>query len=210
MVDHLRILPYVGPVPSFVTVVWVVVMYDTIFKHISLGVKALWLMLPSHCLPGRKASHLIGLQEALFSMHRDMLPIPLWYTYLSSSTSMAPLTVVAQLVYLSLKASRATHNLFALVSQAKGLLLQGSPYGTYVASNEILEHEQGESGAPLCSICHDSFRDPIRTKCRHIFCEKCLEDWMERDVTCPLCRAVISPSVAVTRGSTVTGLPAIF
>jgi len=210
LIDHLRIQRFSGQAPSFLTVLWIVLMYDVLSKHISLGVKAIWLMISGRCVPMRKTSQVINLQEALFSMHRDMLPIPLWYVYLGSTSAIPLLSWMAQLTYLCIKASRATHNVFVLLSVAKGFALHQSPYGTYVKPEELVENDQGEGGVPQCSICHEDFCDPIRTKCRHIFCEKCLEDWLEREVTCPLCRAVVTSSVGVSRGSTVSALPTMF
>jgi hypothetical protein len=40
-----------------------------------------------------------------------------------------------------------------------------------------------------CSICKETFRDPRKLHCSHIFCKSCLENWSKRRGTCPLCRA---------------------
>ena len=47
----------------------------------------------------------------------------------------------------------------------------------------------------FCSICLDSYKNPRRTQCGHIFCYECIWEWKneenyygEKKETCPLCR----------------------
>ncbi|MGB1600162.1 MAG: RING finger domain-containing protein [Promethearchaeia archaeon] len=48
-------------------------------------------------------------------------------------------------------------------------------------------------------------------QCGHIFCEECVYEWLQREQTCPLCRATVRSS---HRGLTADGstsiLPIIF
>jgi hypothetical protein len=42
-----------------------------------------------------------------------------------------------------------------------------------------------------CPICFDDYTDNcfvLETECKHYFHEECLEKWMERNNTCPICR----------------------
>ena len=46
-----------------------------------------------------------------------------------------------------------------------------------------------------CSICLDTYKNPRRTQCGHIFCRDCIWEWKnepnyygEKKETCPLCR----------------------
>jgi hypothetical protein len=42
-----------------------------------------------------------------------------------------------------------------------------------------------------CPICFDDYTDNCfvsETECKHNFHEECLEKWMERNNTCPICR----------------------
>lgn len=32
---------------------------------------------------------------------------------------------------------------------------------------------------------------PVRLDCSHVFCEECILEWLERDRTCPMCRAQV-------------------
>ena len=43
-----------------------------------------------------------------------------------------------------------------------------------------------------CPVCFDEIdadSDPVATACRHLYCRKCIVDWVStREATCPLCR----------------------
>jgi hypothetical protein len=39
-----------------------------------------------------------------------------------------------------------------------------------------------------CPICISEAKDPVKLKCDHIFCKKCIEDWAVKGNTCPMCR----------------------
>jgi len=46
-----------------------------------------------------------------------------------------------------------------------------------------------------CSICLDTYKNPRRTQCGHVFCRDCIIEWKneanyfgEKKETCPLCR----------------------
>jgi SWI/SNF-related matrix-associated actin-dependent regulator of chromatin subfamily A3 len=48
-----------------------------------------------------------------------------------------------------------------------------------------------------CPICLDSYKDPLITKCAHIFCTACIERVIETQHKCPMCRAELD-SLATT------------
>ncbi|XP_078518802.1 RING finger protein 151 [Lissotriton helveticus] len=43
----------------------------------------------------------------------------------------------------------------------------------------------------LCSICHGVLRCPVMISCNHIFCKKCILQWLKRHHTCPCCRTEV-------------------
>lgn len=61
-------------------------------------------------------------------------------------------------------------------------------YGRYATEHEVSEVASDET----CSICHDELNKAVILSCKHIFCEECVCEWLERERTCPLCRAVVS------------------
>jgi hypothetical protein len=54
----------------------------------------------------------------------------------------------------------------------------------------------------MCPICHDTLSRPAKTHCGHIFCDDCLEIWLDRERSCPMCRSSIVPDVSWRDGAT--------
>lgn len=42
-----------------------------------------------------------------------------------------------------------------------------------------------------CNICFDDVRDPVVTKCGHLFCWGCLSSWIKKNNDCPVCKAEV-------------------
>lgn len=42
-----------------------------------------------------------------------------------------------------------------------------------------------------CVICYNKTIEPIFLNCGHDFCKKCIDKWLERHNTCPICRKYI-------------------
>lgn len=53
------------------------------------------------------------------------------------------------------------------------------------------------SGITECCICYENINneDLHQTICNHIFHNKCISLWKERNNTCPICREKISPDI---------------
>lgn len=37
----------------------------------------------------------------------------------------------------------------------------------------------------LCSICTMVLEDPLQSFCEHMYCQRCIKDWLMRDERCP-------------------------
>ncbi|XP_069703568.1 E3 ubiquitin-protein ligase RNF113A [Periplaneta americana] len=63
--------------------------------------------------------------------------------------------------------------------------------GTYgETDNDPHQYEVDSDGDDLpfkCFICRNSFKDPIVTKCRHYFCERCALDHYKKSTRCYIC-----------------------
>ncbi|KAJ3601532.1 hypothetical protein NHX12_032500 [Muraenolepis orangiensis] len=44
----------------------------------------------------------------------------------------------------------------------------------------------------ICTICHGVLRCPVRAACHHIFCKRCILQWLKRQETCPCCRKAVN------------------
>ena len=39
----------------------------------------------------------------------------------------------------------------------------------------------------LCPICMEEIHDPVVTPCGHVYCKRCIEEWLKRHPVCPTC-----------------------
>ena len=51
-----------------------------------------------------------------------------------------------------------------------------------------------------CSVCMESFSNPILTPCHHVFCFQCIVPWFQHQHTCPQCRTPLRPEQVTTLG----------
>ncbi|GIY68286.1 e3 ubiquitin-protein ligase RNF113A [Caerostris darwini] len=66
------------------------------------------------------------------------------------------------------------------------LEMSNNTYG----SEDISKYEIDSDDDDLpfkCFICRDSFKDPVKTKCEHYFCEKCALDNYKKSTRCYVC-----------------------
>ncbi|EFJ41460.1 hypothetical protein VOLCADRAFT_98495 [Volvox carteri f. nagariensis] len=137
----------------------------------------------------RQQARVLTAVERAVALYRTVLPGPVCrYGYLLHGGGFPP--VLASLFcgfYVVLKASYvfAQTRLFALA--LKTATRRGALYGTYMGRVDGGE----EGGFSACPVCQDPVNTPVRLDCGHIFCEECILEWLERDRTCPMCRAQV-------------------
>ncbi|XP_066545262.1 RING finger protein 151 [Amia ocellicauda] len=47
----------------------------------------------------------------------------------------------------------------------------------------------------ICTICRGVLRCPVRVACNHVFCKRCILQWLKRQETCPCCRKPVNQSL---------------
>lgn len=63
---------------------------------------------------------------------------------------------------------------------------------TEINSNKNTTSENDGTSTFECNICFDDVRDPVVTKCGHLFCWLCLSAWIKKNNDCPVCKAEVS------------------
>ena len=80
--------------------------------------------------------------------------------------------------------------------------MQNSSYGTAVTPEEAAAAPSRE-----CAICQEDARHPLRLSCGHsCFCAECIEEWLARESTCPICRQEVRRATLKQRGDGATSL----
>jgi hypothetical protein len=114
------------------------------------------------------------------AVHRSMLPAPLWLKYFQNSNLPFLLSMGFSGFYLLAKAANVLEKL-SLAGMAVAQL-RGSTHGTVPTAEEL-------AAAPReCAICQEDVRNPLGLVCGHIFCSDCVEEWLARESSCPMCR----------------------
>jgi len=109
---------------------------------------------------------------------------------LSRKSSIIPEKIRNFLSFYSYCVTLGINHWVALVITAEVYTLIG-----HVSREEILELFCSLIFTPAsgdCSVCYESPDDILKTRCGHVFCKTCLMRWTTTDITCPMCRKIIS------------------
>ncbi|KAI5633601.1 ring finger domain-containing protein [Phthorimaea operculella] len=200
---HGRLLPNVIMFPGYESpinvweLLWLVVLTDLIVKIITVNIKIIVTMMPAFLLPFQKRGKVYLFIEAVSQLYRSLLTIQPWVFFLLQSYNgsekmvgmfLTSIYVIAKVIEVLVRLS--------LFKNATWTLVQSVNLGTKPTGEQLL------SAGDSCPICHDDYTTPVRLGCSHIFCELCISAWLDRDHTCPLCRAKVADEPTWRDGST--------
>jgi len=194
-----------GNVESFSELLWIVAVNDFILKFVAVIFKLIIVMLPGNFLPYRKRGNCFLFIEMSSQMHRSLVPIQVWLTYLlegglpgTNSEKKIPSKVIGVILtamYMVIKGKLILKDAMAW-KIAASRFWQNIQYGMSPSMEDL------KTCGGICPICHDNLKDATMLHCKHIFCEECVATWFDRERTCPMCRAQITEDPAWRDGST--------
>ena len=129
---------------------------------------------------------LVNLIENIFYLYRTLLPTTVWILYFSSGYG----AEVFQIAYTFLKGSSLGVQLKSIYELSLAAFQGKLEHGRYANPEELAAsgHE--------CYICFENHRTPIiLTDCQHVFCQHCIEEWLDKENTCPVCRQLVTSSL---------------
>lgn len=185
---------------------------------------------PPAAAPRRQRVRHLALLAALEAAYRAALPLRPWCAFLRASTPSPALNALLAAAYLALKAADLWQRAQELGAAARRALPGAGPlYGRYCRDDRgrgrepagagDLEGGRGGKEPPQCPICHEACVAAVALHCGHIYCEGCIDHWIERascsDGRCPLCRARVvpagaAPAAAGSGDGTASLLPQLF
>jgi len=182
-------------------VVWRVVMADLIVRYASMATKVSMAlcMCPTR---QRRLRQLFRLAEMSTSLYRAVLPMPQWYAWLLADGAFWSLVTG---FYLTFKLAAVIDQARAVLAACRATMSHQALYGRYATAEE-----KAAAAEESCSICHDDVNNAVILTCKHIFCEDCVCEWLERERTCPLCRAVVNTGPSVQSDGTTSLMCQIF
>lgn len=154
----------------------------------------------------RMQASLLTLLEHLSIAWTDAVPVTIWFPYLLALAP-APSLYACTLAgaYIALKGRAYMHAVAHLVLAARNALFGSRRFGAKVSPAEALE------GGLQCPICQEPPNSPIKLCCGHVFCDKCVGEWLERERTCPMCRSTVRHDTLQSYGNGTTSLlPNVF
>ena len=165
---------------------------DVSLRQFSIIIKAtqmlIWKPKPGRMF--RRQGHFLTFVEHTTMLYSLLIPVPIWYRYFQNAESFGQwFSSVSTGCYLTMKLSTMFERVVHFLGALKVLLQPVDQYGSRASKEDVAEV------GDCCSICQDTMTMPLKLRCRHIFCEECIGEWLDRDTTCPLCRAVVKPEV---------------
>lgn len=135
--------------------------------------------------------------EATSQLYRCVAPVQPWLYYFFESYQGTEkiFGVLLSLLYTVSKGTDILSRL-KLFQTAIWKLLQNVNLGVSPSKEQLV------ASGGICAICHDQYSMPVRLHCKHIFCETCVLTWLNRECSCPLCRAAITDDPIYRDGHT--------
>ncbi|XP_077995839.1 RING finger and transmembrane domain-containing protein 2-like [Glandiceps talaboti] len=177
--------------------IWTVGITDFVIRFITIAVKCCIAITPRTIIGfKRRGKHYLFIEQ-LSQLYRQLVPLPIWFTYLVDDTlSHWILGYCLVLIYILAKA-RNIYGKLHEVKKAWKNLFTDVHYGNPPSKEQML------AAGSACPICQEDFADPIMLHaCKHIFCEECVSIWFDRERTCPMCRAKIAEDPSWKDGAT--------
>ncbi|XP_011867245.1 PREDICTED: RING finger and transmembrane domain-containing protein 2 [Vollenhovia emeryi] len=188
--------PYAEPLTIWDLLCYVTVM-DFFLKLITIICKVLLTCLPVRLLAFQNRGKYYLMVEAMSQLYRCVAPVQPWLYYLLERYQ-GPEKIVGiffSIMYTMSKGSDLLSRL-KLFRTAAWKLFQNVSLGVSPSKEQLI------AAGGICAICHEEYTTPVRLHCKHIFCETCVSTWLDRERSCPLCRASITDDPIYRDGHT--------
>eukprot|EP00658_Telonema_sp_P-2_P082813 TRINITY_DN8823_c0_g1_i1.p1 TRINITY_DN8823_c0_g1~~TRINITY_DN8823_c0_g1_i1.p1 ORF type:complete len:353 (+),score=44.55 TRINITY_DN8823_c0_g1_i1:189-1247(+) len=200
---RLVLLPTTAEDFGFWAGVWAVSTTDLMIKYGAMLTKVLLLvMIHQEDLPKSRRTQFMSLIEGMSVLYRSLAPVPVWLHFFSMGDS-SVVSSVCTALYITLKVVFTWERFKCLISETKSTCQGSLAYGSLVQLDPLAED---------CPICQSELVLPVQLHCGHLFCEACVSVWLDKETSCPLCRATVRQTYSDgwhTDGST-SLLPQLF
>ncbi|XP_029163115.1 RING finger and transmembrane domain-containing protein 2-like [Nylanderia fulva] len=189
-------VPYAEPLTIWDLLCYVIVM-DFFLKLITVMCKVLLTCLPVRLLAFQNRGKYYLMVEATSQLYRCVAPVQPWLYYLFGTYqgSEKIIGIFLSVMYSMSKGSDLLSRL-KLFRTALWKLFQNVSLGVSPSKEQLI------ASGGICAICHEQYTTPVRLHCKHIFCETCVSTWLDRERSCPLCRASITDDPIYRDGHT--------
>ncbi|KAH9767629.1 RING-type domain-containing protein [Citrus sinensis] len=177
-------------IPPFWHAVFIILVNDTMVRQAAMAMKCLLLIYYKNGRGHnfRRQGQILTLVEYALLLYRALLPTPVWYRFFLNKDYGSLFSSLTTGLYLTFKLTTVVDKVQSLFAAIRALSRKEVHYGSYATT------EQVNAAGDLCAICQEKMHAPILLQCKHLFCEDCVSEWLERERTCPLCRALVKPA----------------
>ncbi|XP_031265667.1 RING finger and transmembrane domain-containing protein 2-like [Pistacia vera] len=174
-------------IPPFWHAIFIILVNDAMVRQAAMALKCLLLI---YYKSGRghnfrRQGQILTLIEYALLFYRALLPAPVWYRFFLNKDYGSLFSSLTTGLYLTFKLTTIVEKVQSLFAALRALSRKEVHYGSYATM------EQVNAAGDLCAICQEKMHVPVLLRCKHIFCEDCVSEWLERERTCPLCRALV-------------------
>ncbi|KQK07305.1 hypothetical protein BRADI_2g34430v3 [Brachypodium distachyon] len=189
--DLVRPLMMLPPkeIPPFWHAIFFIAVNDTMVRQAAMVVKCVLLMYYKNSKGRhyRRQGQMLTVVEYSLLLYRALLPAPVWYRFFLNKEYGGLFSSLTTGLYLTFKVASLVEKVRWLLASLRALSHKDLHYGAHATTEQVL------AAGDLCAICQEKMHSPILLQCKHIFCEDCASEWLERERTCPLCRALVKP-----------------
>ncbi|KAL6131738.1 hypothetical protein ACLB2K_070112 [Fragaria x ananassa] len=195
-------------IPPFWHAIFIILVNDTLVRQATMAFKCLLLVYYKNGRGHnyRRQGQMLTVVEYSLLLYRALLPAPVWYRFFLNKEYGSLFSSLITGLYLTFKLTSVVEKVQSFFASIRALSRKDIHYGSHATL------EQVNAAGDLCAICQEKMHAPILLRCKHIFCEDCVSEWLdfcflfERERTCPLCRAVVKPADLRTFGDGSTSL----
>ncbi|PWA98320.1 zinc finger, RING/FYVE/PHD-type [Artemisia annua] len=166
-------------IPPFWNAIFIIIVNDTLARQAAMAFKLVLLMYYKN---GRGHSfrrqilafqgQMLTLVEYTLLLYRTFLPAPVWYRFFLNKEYGSLFSSLTTGLYLTLKLTSCIEKVSSFYAALKALSRKEVNYGSHATPEQVSE------AGDLCAICQEKMQAPILLRCKHIFCEDCVSEWL--------------------------------
>ncbi|KAL6526896.1 hypothetical protein OROGR_015986 [Orobanche gracilis] len=168
-------------IPPFWHALFIILVNDTMVRQSAMVLKLFLLMYYKNGRGHnfRRQGQMLTLIEYTLLLHRALLPTPVWYRFFLNKEYGSLFSSLTTGLYLTLKLTLIVEKVQSCVTSLKALSRREVNYGSYATS------EQVNTAEDMCAICQEKMHAPVLLRCKHIFCEDCVSEWVRTGENLP-------------------------
>ncbi|MCD7452220.1 hypothetical protein HAX54_015797 [Datura stramonium] len=161
-------------IPPFWHAIFIILVNDTMVRQAAMALKLVLLMYYKNGRGHnfRRQGQLLTLVEYMLLLYRALLPTPVWYRFFLNKDYGSLFSSLITGLYLTFKLTSIVEKVRSFFTALKALSIKEIHYGSHATP------EQVNAAGDLCAICQEKMNTPILLRCKHIFCEDCVSEWL--------------------------------